>query len=253
MQYPNGTNGNGNHPQPFRPAQHTQQQLITAILDGAYPPGSPLPAERRLAELFGVTRPTIREALQRLASEGWVTIRHGKATEVNNFWETGGLGLLGTLARYGGQLPDRLVVHLLEFRVIMLPPVARRAAAEHSADIQAYLARRHDLDDMAEAYTAYDWDLQVLLARRSGNPLFPMILNDFKTVFHTMGQFYFTHSAGRNASAAYYGALERAIGDSGETVESVVKMAMETGITIWRQINSATKENTDGAMERLGG
>ncbi len=52
-----------------------------------------------LSELIGVTRTTLREVLQRLARDGWLTIQHGKPTKVNNFWETSGLNILETLAR----------------------------------------------------------------------------------------------------------------------------------------------------------
>ncbi|MEJ1267509.1 GntR family transcriptional regulator [Pantoea ananatis] len=48
------------------------------------------PAERELSELIGVTRTTLREVLQRLARDGWLTIQHGKPTRVNNFWENFG-------------------------------------------------------------------------------------------------------------------------------------------------------------------
>ncbi|MGC6744236.1 GntR family transcriptional regulator [Escherichia coli] len=49
---------------------------ITASLPGLF-----LPAERELSELIGVTRTTLREVLQRLARDGWLTIQHGKADE----------------------------------------------------------------------------------------------------------------------------------------------------------------------------
>ena len=37
-----------------------------------------LPSERDLADKIGVTRTTLREVLQRLARDGWLTIQHGK-------------------------------------------------------------------------------------------------------------------------------------------------------------------------------
>ncbi|XPE41305.1 GntR family transcriptional regulator [Shigella flexneri] len=42
------------------------------------------------SQTIGVTRTTLREVLQRLARDGWLTIQHGKPTKVNNFWETSG-------------------------------------------------------------------------------------------------------------------------------------------------------------------
>jgi GntR family transcriptional regulator, negative regulator for fad regulon and positive regulator of fabA len=50
---------------PQRPALYAEQALVTDILNGTFPPGSNLPAERELSIQLGVTRPTLREALRR--------------------------------------------------------------------------------------------------------------------------------------------------------------------------------------------
>lgn len=81
------------------PAGFAEEYIIESIWNNRFPPGSILPAERELSELIGVTRTTLREVLQRLARDGWLTIKHGKPTKVNNFWETSGLNILETLAR----------------------------------------------------------------------------------------------------------------------------------------------------------
>ncbi|MCP4722010.1 MAG: GntR family transcriptional regulator, partial [Desulfobacteraceae bacterium] len=65
---------------PLKPAEFAEKQLLETILDGIYQPGDTLPAERVLAQSLGVTRPTLRETLQRLSKEGWVTIAQGKPT-----------------------------------------------------------------------------------------------------------------------------------------------------------------------------
>ncbi len=74
------------------------------------------PAERELSELIGVTRTTLREVLQRLARDGWLTIQHGKPTKVNNFWETSGLNILETLARLDHDSVPQLIDNLLSVR-----------------------------------------------------------------------------------------------------------------------------------------
>ena len=96
---------------PLRPNKHVEDVLVTGILNGTFPIGSALPNERALSSQLGVTRPTLRETLQRLAREGWVTIQHGKSTIVNDYWQAGGLSLLSTLARYGKNLPDGFISH----------------------------------------------------------------------------------------------------------------------------------------------
>ena len=54
------------------------EQLATAIRLGAYPTGSALPSERDLAELMGVSRATLREAMAALRQAGLVETRRGR-------------------------------------------------------------------------------------------------------------------------------------------------------------------------------
>jgi len=57
-------------------------RLRGQILDGALPPGAQLPTEAELGERYGVTRPTIRQAVAQLRTEGWVETRHGAGSFV---------------------------------------------------------------------------------------------------------------------------------------------------------------------------
>lgn len=114
---------------PLKPIQHAEQILVTAILDGKYPAGANLPAERQLSAQPGVTRPTLRETIRRLQSDGWLTVQQGKPARVNDFWREGGLNVLSSLVRYSQELPDRFVSNLLEVRRAMAPAYTRLAVA----------------------------------------------------------------------------------------------------------------------------
>lgn len=57
--------------------RHIADQLMQMLGSGDYPPGTRLPAERDLAALFGVSRPSVREALIALEVEGMVEVRGG--------------------------------------------------------------------------------------------------------------------------------------------------------------------------------
>ena len=238
--------------QPLRPGPYAEHHIIEHILNGHYPPGSVLPAERKLAEQLGVTRPTIREALQRLSNEGWITIRHGKPTEVNFFWETGGLRLLATLVKYGSYLPESFIKYLLELRVILNPPIARQAVQMAPDLIAAHLGRCRQLEADPEVFTEFDWTLQQLLARHSGNPVHLMILNDFQTIFKTMAMVYFSRKDAREASLDFYENLQQAITSQPETAEQVVRNAMEKSIDIWKRVKALEKEDDNVSMERMG-
>lgn len=56
-----------------RPREQVEAQLREAILSGEFQSGDRLPSELELAEGFGVSRATIREALGGLASAGLIT------------------------------------------------------------------------------------------------------------------------------------------------------------------------------------
>ncbi len=98
------------------PATFAEKYIIESIWNDHFPQGSILPAERELSELIGVTRTTLREVLQRLARDGWLTIQHGKPTRVNNYMETSGLNILDTLITLDGQDVQRVLADLLSAR-----------------------------------------------------------------------------------------------------------------------------------------
>ena len=58
-------------------------QLETMILEGSLKPGQKLPAERELAKQFDVSRPSLREAIQKLEAKNLVTRRQGGGTFVS--------------------------------------------------------------------------------------------------------------------------------------------------------------------------
>ena len=58
------------------------EQLEGMIADGTLKPGERLPAERQLAERLGISRPSLREAIQKLASKGLLSTRQGGGTFV---------------------------------------------------------------------------------------------------------------------------------------------------------------------------
>jgi GntR family transcriptional regulator, transcriptional repressor for pyruvate dehydrogenase complex len=73
------------------------QQLREDFLSNVYPPGTALPSEHDLSEHYGVSRLTLRSALQKLSSEGWIKTSQGRTSEVLDYTENIGLDLLSEL------------------------------------------------------------------------------------------------------------------------------------------------------------
>src|SRR6478735_6155665 len=104
------------------------EQLLGEVVDGELSAGDPLPSERRLAEVLGVSRPAVREALQRMAQTGLVEVRHGGATTVREFRRHAGLDLLPRLLVRRGELDPEVARSVLEARLAIGPAVAALAA-----------------------------------------------------------------------------------------------------------------------------
>jgi GntR family negative regulator for fad regulon and positive regulator of fabA len=209
-----------------RPKEFAVRRLVGMILGGELLSGSSLPPERELAEQIGVTRPTLREALQRLVSEGWITIAQGKSTRVNDYWSQGGLGILRSIVQYSEEIPWDVVRGLLEFRRLLVPAAAAMAARRSPRVLLDYLERANDLKGEAESFVRFDWQLQCLLMVSSGNSILPLMFNDFEALYERIGIQYFSMADIREETLAYYGRLAEAIGNGGENVGEIIAEAM---------------------------
>lgn len=118
-------------------------ELEKRILEGSLKPGDRLPAERDLAVELGVSRPSLREAIHKLAAKGLLTTRHGGGNFV-----TDRLG-----AHFADPWQEMLQGHpllhsdLLEFRQ-MLEGQAAALAAERATDA--------DIERLDQAYAALE-------------------------------------------------------------------------------------------------
>jgi len=115
------------------------EQIVAEVLGGEMPPGETLPSERKLAEVLGVSRPAVREALKRLTAAGLVQVRQGDATTVRDFRRHAGLDLLPRLLSRAGELDLSVVRSILETRLHNGPKVAELAARRRPADLAALL------------------------------------------------------------------------------------------------------------------
>ncbi len=222
---------------PQRPIEYAEEALVTTILDGHYPPGGQLPSERDLAGQLGVTRPTLREALRRLERDGWITIRQGKSTRVNNIWEEGALNILSAIVRYRRALPPGFVMNLLEVRLSLAPRYTALAVANSPAEVVRLLAAHEALADSAPAYARFDWELHHGLTVASQNPVYTLILNGFAGFYEYMAVRYFADPAARNASQEFYRALYQAAqADDAPAAERISRQAMAGSMSLWEAL-----------------
>ncbi len=228
---------------PRRPAAHAEGELVGLILSRHFPPNTTLPSERELALQLGVTRPTLREALQRLDRDGWIDVQHGKSTRVRDIWREGGLNVLAAVVRNGGPLPDRFVTNLLEVRLSMAPAYARAAIDANAAVIATFLEATSRPEQNAEAFGDFDWRLHLALTTASQNPVFTLILNGFGDLYRVMAVFYFEEAAARRASTQFYDALLLAARKGqADKAEKVTRAAMQHSLDQWTKVERKTRQ-----------
>lgn len=138
---------------PFGPVRRVRSfddvvdQLRRAILAGHVAQGERLPGERELSQRFGVSRPTVREALRSLEATGVVVVRPGKG---------GGAYAVAPPASVVGDAVATLVTlagatlqDLAEFRVSFEPDnawwAAKRAGDADLAELQALVREARDV------------------------------------------------------------------------------------------------------------
>src|SRR6202035_2570271 len=154
------------------------QQVEDSILKGQLKPGDQLPAERDLAQSFGVSRTAVREAVKTLCEKGLVEAYSGGGTFVTNRTSRAMRQSLDLMIRVSQQEGS---THLAGLRQILEP--ARAAFAALSIDEQLLATMRaavavmdlslHDPD----AYIEAALDFHLALAEAVENPLILSLLD----------------------------------------------------------------------------
>ena len=176
-----------------RVAEEIADRIRVLILDGTFPAGLPLPAERPLAERFGVSRGSIRDAFRTLETIGLLATRHGQGTFPQELDVDRLVAPLASVLSYRPDLQDEL----LDVRRMFEPAVARVAATrvtdEDLADLQRILdAQRRKLKTGRSALVE-DTAFHAALARATRNRVVVSImatLNDLlvESRKHTLKQ-----------------------------------------------------------------
>jgi GntR family transcriptional regulator, negative regulator for fad regulon and positive regulator of fabA len=224
----------------LKPTEIAENRLIEAILTGAFPIDSHLPGERKLAESLGVTRPTLREALQRLVRDGWVEIHQGKPTRVCDYLKEGKLGVLNALSQQPDHIPENFIPDLLTVRLAMAPMYTALAVSNAPEDLIAFLEGRHSLDESPAAFSEFDWSLHHQLTVFSANPVFVLILNGFKDLYLNLAPHYFEIPDARQHSRFFYDELVNAtLTRDTYRARTLTESIMRDSLTFWKQTDLA--------------
>lgn len=118
--------------EPFQPLQPERsvsvriaEQIAARIQAGEFPVGTKLPPETELARQFGVSRPSIREALGALQFVGYVASVRGSGSRIVSLEQSG-----NQAGAVPAELASQEILRLFEARLLVEPQVAALAAMD---------------------------------------------------------------------------------------------------------------------------
>lgn len=143
-------------------------QLLHEIMAGQFTAGDRLPPENQLAQRFAVSRPVVREALQRLQSDGVVISRQGSGTYVQRSPSE-------RVAELTQEYTLHEVLQSLELRMALEELAARLAARNRSDEqmraIELAARKLHQVFGQGSAAKEADFAFHRAIAAASGNGL----------------------------------------------------------------------------------
>ena len=152
-----------------RLSERVAEEVIRYILDNRLGDGERLPNEAALSEALGVGRSTIREAMKQLASRNIVSIERGRGTFVRS--RPGQVS--DPLGFRFAQNKQKLLVDLIELRLIVEPPIAELAARRRTdEDIRRIAAAQAEVERLVSLklnHGAADAQFHAAIAQASQN------------------------------------------------------------------------------------
>ncbi len=225
-------------------------QIERLILEGVLRPGDRLPAERDLAGEFGVSRPTLREALGKLEASGLLTARQGGGTYVADVMHSiFGEPIIGLFGKH-----EKATGDYLEFREGIEAQAARWAAqratsADHEilTSIMQRMEAAHEKEDPDEE-AQLDVELHIAVSDASHNIV---MIQSLRSIYNLLehGVFYnryllYGHKGGRDAlleqhRAIYDGVMAR----DPDRAEAAVRAHMKSVGAAWRESDAEAARN----------
>lgn len=186
-----------------------EDELMKYILNEPIEIGEKIPNEFELAEMFGVGRSTVREAVKGLVSKGVLEVRRGSGTFVinTNSVENDPLGLSKQKDKY------KLALELFEVRLMLEPEIAANAAKNASEEDLKQLKQLCDETEnmylSGKNHIPKDIDFHTCIAMCSKNEVVEILIPIINTAVMTFANL--THRTLMNETIETHRAITNAI------------------------------------------
>jgi GntR family transcriptional regulator, transcriptional repressor for pyruvate dehydrogenase complex len=161
----------------INPFEVTLERLGSAIKMGLYEPGDQLPSEREIAQLMGISRATVREAIRLLVEQGILTVKRGRSggTFVSEHPPSQALlDLRRRLDRSGATLSEMLD-HRLVIETGIVELAVQRAEEAQIEELQELVTVMQQAEDHF-TYRKLDIRFHLLIAKATQTNRLPAIV-----------------------------------------------------------------------------
>lgn len=152
-----------------RVSDEVLDQIKEHIISGEWAPGTKIPGELELTGLFGVSRVSIREAINRLVGMGILSIRRGEGTFVSEILPRDYMNALLPFL----MIDNASLMEMLEFRAMVeiesARLAARRATAEDVSRMKGILEHMEKCKGDYKKFAAEDLNFHTALALATHN------------------------------------------------------------------------------------
>ncbi len=166
-------------------ADQVIDQIKSLLAGGDLRPGNRLPPERQLAEMLGVSRPSLREALRALEYAGVLETRVGEGVFV-----TDGNNILANNLQVSHLVKQYALEEMIEVRKVIEAATVRLAIERGAEEDFEALRKVHDdskkMVHHKEHFVLADYAFHQALAEAGGNSIFVAML---QTMRHMMSEF----------------------------------------------------------------
>lgn len=166
------------------------------IINGVYPPDTRFPPERDLAETYGVSRVTVREAVARLGQLGLVKTMPQSGTYVTDFYSKASFQLLIDIMNNSEIVDTEIVVSLMEFRRInevhtircLTNSISSGDLEKLQSILEAKKKARSDIREISRLH----YEMHQFFAQKAPNIVIRLLFNSFKPVYKHYIDLFFT-------------------------------------------------------------
>lgn len=210
-------------------ASQIAEAIQQAIIDGRLRVNERLPTEEELAARYGVSRPTVREALKRLAARHLIRSRRGPSggTFVRGPSPEELGQSLGTAASLllavGGIGLDEVATARTELETICCRLAAKNRTAEHLEELQAEISLQKDVSITDQDFCASDVRFHRVMVKAAGNPLLAFLMNAVIDVLLPVSNMIIFRVRERQVIVAHHERIAKALrrGDSGVAIKAL--------------------------------